>query len=54
MVADGLGRGLNHLIAPAVIAFNMAGHKPTGSCEGHLDSGAWWPWADIEWTDTLR
>ena len=53
VVADRRGRGLDALIVDTVIGFNVAGFPTSGSCQGHTSSGAWWPWVDIGWAESL-
>ncbi|MFL5702321.1 MAG: hypothetical protein ACJ8AG_05760 [Ktedonobacteraceae bacterium] len=47
-VTDRLGRPIDDGIFKTVVALNVLGISTRMSCEGHLDHGLPYPWADIE------
>ncbi|MDP3882632.1 MAG: hypothetical protein Q8Q48_01090 [Candidatus Staskawiczbacteria bacterium] len=46
-VGDALGKEIDPGIRKTVVALNVMGLTPDGSCEGHLDWGCPHPWVDI-------
>lgn len=52
-MADGLGRGIDEAIKPAVTGLLALGIPTQNSCEGHLDHGAPFPNIDIGEQKTL-
>jgi hypothetical protein len=45
--ADGLGKGVDKGIRPAVIALQSLGFKTTAACEGHRGRGCCYPWIHV-------
>jgi len=46
-MTDTLGKPVDSLIRPTVIALRVLGFRTTGSCQGHLSHGLKAPWVDI-------